>query len=140
MQNKKLIILIVLAITAVFSLIYGIVTPTRGRRGASSKTISREEKVKSTAKIIPARRRAKRTNFVFWGRNPFAPEEMPRIKVVKFTLNGILWDEENPKALINNIILEIGDKIEENTIIDIKHDRVILNDGTNDFELRLMSK
>ena len=113
MWNKKLIILIVLGIAAIFSLIYGVVTPPKGRRRASSKseTVSRDERIESITKIIPMKRRAKKTKFVFWARNPFAPKEIPRVKVVKLTLNGILWDEENPKAIINNAILEIGDKI-----------------------------
>ena len=139
MRNKKLIILVVLGIAAVFSLIYGIVTPPRGRRRTSSKpgTALRNEKSKPAAKIAPVKRRTKKTKFVFWARNPFAPKEILKIKVVKLTLNGILWDEENPKAIINNVIVTIGDTIGENTVVGIKNDRVILNDGIRDFELGL---
>lgn len=52
-------------------------------------------------------------------------------------LEGILWDKERPMAIINDTIREIGDKVGINTIVDIKQDRVILNDGSKDFELKL---
>ena len=64
----------------------------------------------------------------------------PEVTIKEFTglsLNGIVWDEENPKAIINGAIIGIGDKLGVNTIVDIKKDRVILNDGAADFELIL---
>lgn len=52
-------------------------------------------------------------------------------------LRGIFWDETSPMAIINEYILKIGDKIKENTVVDIKQNKVILNNGNEDFELRL---
>lgn len=52
-------------------------------------------------------------------------------------LDGIAWDKEKPAAIINNEVLEIGDKINGKTVIDIREDRVILNDGTSNIELQL---
>lgn len=46
-----------------------------------------------------------------------------------------MWDKEKPLAIINDAIVKIGDKVSGNIIVDIKQDKVILNDGTNDFEL-----
>jgi hypothetical protein len=52
-------------------------------------------------------------------------------------LKGIAWDEKNPKAIINDVILSKGDKIGDSVIISIEPDRVILNAGAADYELRL---
>ena len=52
-------------------------------------------------------------------------------------LTGIFWDEKNPTAIINDKIVGIGDRFGVNSVVDIKQDRVILNDGFSDFELRL---
>ena len=39
--------------------------------------------------------------------------------------------------MIGEAIVAKGGKVEGNTIVDIKPDRVILNDGTKNFELKL---
>ncbi|MFC1646610.1 hypothetical protein ACFL2Y_05500 [Candidatus Omnitrophota bacterium] len=136
MQNKKLIILIVLGVLAISSLIYGIVTPSKVRRGlrTEKRVIHKKEEATITKSITPAARRVKRSDYDSWGRSPFTLK-----KVVDKTirLNGIVWDEHIPKAIINDYIVGIGDTIGENTVVDIKQDRVILSDGTRTFELRL---
>lgn len=139
MRNKKLIILIILCIVAVFSLIYGIVTPQKRRRELISKpaSVHREEIIQLTERIAPKKRKAKRTDFVSWGRDPFLLPEVSAKASRGINLTGIIWDEKNPMAIISDNIVGTGDKIEKNTVIDIKEDRVILNDGANDFELRL---
>jgi len=57
--------------------------------------------------------------------------------VVKLRLTGILWDPSDPKAIIDDYVYGLGDDLEGAKIIEIRHDRVILSDGTNNFELRL---
>ncbi|MBI5873093.1 MAG: hypothetical protein HZB36_03000 [Candidatus Omnitrophica bacterium] len=52
-------------------------------------------------------------------------------------LSGILWSQEHPLAIINDVIVVIGDKIGPNTVVDIKQDKVVLSDGTKTLELRL---
>lgn len=52
-------------------------------------------------------------------------------------LEGVNWDTASPMAVINGLILTVGDEINGKTIIDIREDRVILNDGTKDLELLL---
>lgn len=66
----------------------------------------------------------------------FAPEE----SAPGLYLNGIAWDEQAPRAIINNEIFQVGGKVNGNTIVDIKESKVILNDGKNDFELTLDEK
>jgi hypothetical protein len=138
MQNKKLIALIILSVCAVISLVYGMVAPTRskGRQPISSKP-SRDKPVKIAETGFFAKRDAKKSNYATWGRNPFIPKEVVIKKIPKFILNGIVFDEKGPRAVINDEIVGIGDKIGKNTIVDIRRDSVILNDGISDIELRL---
>jgi len=138
-RQKKIIILIILAIGAVISLIYGITAPPKTRRGISQapRAASSEKAAPSPRRIVPTERHAKRSEFNFWGRNPFVQKESPKVKITKLSLNGILWDDVNPKAIIGDDIVGIGDKVGSNTVVDIKEDYVILNDGTADFELKL---
>ena len=135
MQNKKLIILIVLGIAAVFSLIYGIVAPAKTRKNMplGQEAIHQGEKIESQNIVLSPQRRAKKTKFSSWGRNPF----LPKSATAESGLTGIIWNEDNPKAIINDEIVAIGDKIDGKTVIDIKQDRIILNDGTKEFDLRL---
>ncbi len=50
-------------------------------------------------------------------------------------LYAIIWRAKKPSALINNSIVEVGDKIADKTVKQIEENRVILTDGTNDYIL-----
>ncbi len=134
MKNKKIIISIVLSIAAVFSLLYGILTPSKTRHKPASRPADvQEEEVEAAAKrIIFPIRKTKRSNYSSWSRNPFLESASQPI-----ALTGIIWDKNVPQAVINGEIVKVGDKAGHNTVIAIEIDSVILNDGINDFELRL---
>jgi len=77
-----------------------------------------------------------------WVRDPFSGKtyiSMRKSESVSkaLTLAGIIWDKDKPAALINDRIVNVGDRIGGNTVVSIKNDRVLLNDGTNDFELKI---
>jgi len=132
MQNKKVIVLIILAVIAIFSLFHGVTSVPKGRRAQAP--IYMAKGIEPQNIIILKKRRAKRTNFISWGKNPFLLEKS---SIIASGLSGILWDKENPKAIINEAIVGIGDKVGGSIVKDITKDKVILNDGANDFELRL---
>ena len=138
MQRKKLL-LIGLSLAAVFSLIYGIVTPSKtGRRLPSrSEKNGGDTSPPPLKNLIFAERHAKKSSFAAWGRNPFRAEEIPTRTLTKLFLNGIAWDEKTPKAVINNRIVGTGDPIGGHKVKRIEKNRVILSDGINDLELRL---
>lgn len=52
-------------------------------------------------------------------------------------LKGIAWDPQEPTAIISGRIVRIGDEVEGHRVADIQKDKVILNDGTQDIELKL---
>lgn len=151
MQNKKLIVLIIMGIAAVFSLIYGITASPRGKdvRAVKPAVTPVAETIRPVKKLLLKERHAAKSKFKSWGRNPFIQkkiheeiqekiqEKPPVPESLKLTLKGIMWNEKNPRALINNAILSKGDKIGTNTIVDIKQKSVILNDGAKNYEIRL---
>lgn len=135
MKDKKLIILIILAIGAAISLIYGITAPPRGRaRGVKTVAAVPGEKP-STRVPVPADRLGKKTTYEGWKRNPFAPSGSGRSG--ELALGGIMWQEENPRAMISDSLVSKGDVVEGCEVIEIKRDRVILKSGTETITLKL---
>lgn len=53
------------------------------------------------------------------------------------SLSGIVWDKQNPTAIINDTIVKIGEEISGSTVVDIKEGYVVLNDGKENFVLKL---
>ena len=131
MRDKKAIILVILSVLAVVSLIYGINAAARRPAGGKKDAGKPVEKAKSFA---IAGRKAKRTSYRQWKRNPFVQPGAAKSGLV---LNGIIWDTANPKAMIGNVFVSKGDSLEGYKVVDIKPKSVILNDGTRDTELTL---
>lgn len=71
--------------------------------------------------------------------DPFSPvfDKIDRSKQKTLMVEGIVWDKERAMVIINNQIIGVGDQVEGNTVVEIKDNSVILNDGMRDFELRL---
>ena len=139
MKEKKIVILGVLAVVAVFSLIYGIVTPPASRRARSSpdgRITSERTAPESDAALIPTKRRAARSKYDSWRRSPFVLSG-DGTGYSGMALRGIMWNKRNPKAMIGGEIVGRGDKVGSNKVVEIKEDRVILSDGIKDFELKL---
>lgn len=139
-QDKKIAALIVLSIAAVFSLIYGITYSPKIKRQPSTEpqVIQQEKSKEGVTRFNSTERYAKRTSYNTWGRNPFIIKKIHAKTVTELTLSGIMWDLESPRAIINNEVVKETDKIGENTVIEIRKTSVILNDGTENFELRLI--
>lgn len=86
----------------------------------------------------PARRA--RTEFSEWGRNPFLLEGELAQGVRGLVLNGIVWDESTPLAIINDQVLGVGSQIRNSKIIKITQMEVFLKEGDDEFILRLGQK
>ena len=76
-----------------------------------------------------------------WARDPFVPQQTVTsiAKIVNLTLNGILWDEKTPKAIVNEKTLLIGDTIYGYTVVQIKLRSVVLKTGEKSIELRVFN-
>ena len=138
MQNKKLIALISLSILAVFSLVYGIIAPSKKKHKSSTKPhqVTTQIDRDDVKKMINNKRPQERKKDESYRRNPFVPGGSAKTSS-QLVLDGIMWDDKSPKVMINNIIAGIGDKIGKNTVIDIKPGHVTINDGTKNITLRL---
>ncbi len=135
-RNSKLAILIVLMTGAVF------VWVPKGTRGKKAEDVSPDISSAAFDQTIPLIRTVprKRTEFVDWGRNPFAwPQREEKVgSVSNLTLFSIMWIDKGARAAaINESIVRVGDKITEKTVKRIEQNRVILTDGTKDYVLEL---
>ncbi len=135
-RNSKLAILIVLMIGAVF------VWVPKGTRGKKAEDVSPDISSAAFDQTIPLIRTVprKRTEFVDWGRNPFAwPQREEKVgSVSNLTLSCIIRNDEGAHAAaINGAIVRVGDKIDDKTVKQIEQNRVILTDGTKDYVLEL---
>jgi len=137
LHHKKIIILIILGIVAVISLFYGIFAPSKARRNIVSEQTSSLQELTAEKGTVYLTRNAKKTAYSSWLRDPFSASSTPIKGYGGPTLDGIMWDKKNPMAIINNNIVKIGDTVSGNTVVDIKQDKVILNDGSKDIELLL---
>jgi len=53
------------------------------------------------------------------------------------SLAGIFWDLDKPRAIINGRIVGTGDEVDGSRVREIRRDRVILESGGRETELRL---
>ncbi len=153
-MGTKKIILIILGISAILSLINGVIKFNK-KNVISKHTVITEnpgivlEELLFEQKIIKSK-----TKYKDWGKNPFTldkkkieavqvkadviiDEKIIKQEHTSIILNGILWESDDPRAIINNEIMRINDTIGENILVGIKRDRVILNNGEDNFEIIL---
>lgn len=76
-----------------------------------------------------------------WGRDPFYPE-MPfagaSSGIAGFVLNGIVWDNNAPYAIINSEVVKTGDKLDtETTVVEITEKSVTLEQNSERHVLQL---
>ncbi|MBM3251737.1 MAG: hypothetical protein FJZ11_03035 [Candidatus Omnitrophica bacterium] len=74
-----------------------------------------------------------------WVRCPFSGKiySSNAGEMIDLKLIGILWDERDPQAIINNKVVGLGDSVGTSTVVEIKQNSVILNEGSRIFEIRL---
>ena len=127
-RNSKLAILFVLIAAAVF------VWVPKGKK-------TKDAPSTTSGQAIPVIRAVlrKKTEFVDWGRDPFAQAQRKEEVggVSKLTLLCIIWNDKEAQAFINESIVHVGDKITDKTVKQIEQNRVILTDGTKDYVLKL---
>ncbi len=81
-------------------------------------------------------------------RDPFLssknPKKLKNVTAKKTSailkVSGILWDEKIPTAIINSKVLNIGDLIENKTVVDIEQNRVVLMEDGQVLVLELRDK
>ena len=141
MQDKKIVALIILTVLAVISLIYGATAVPKGRVKSAAITegqvaIASPQVAVAAKNVLSTERRARRSQFKTWKRSPFVDSQAASA-TSELTLNGIIWNKNKPKAMIGDAMVVKGDTVGANKVVDIQPNKVILNDGTKDFELKI---
>ncbi len=73
-----------------------------------------------------------------WVRDPFSGQSYaPGDGGVALELKGVIWDERNPQALINDSIVQIGDTIGFYKIVNITPQGIVVQDGPVQKEINL---
>ena len=77
-----------------------------------------------------------RTMLLAWSRDPFT-RGASLAEGSGLTLAGILWDPQQPLAIINGQTVHVGEELEGYRVTEITSDRVSLTDGTQTFQLSI---
>ena len=141
----KVAISIILWVIAAFLIIRGIFGPVRLKRADLSQKggvrVGEPGPAEGTKHYIHPRKSRKSTVNV-WGGSPFLPLKTEDARVMtesgSIALEGVMWDEKTPRAIINGRVMKVKDRIGANEVVEIKQDRVILNDGKNLIELNIV--
>jgi hypothetical protein len=140
-EQKKIVILIMLGIVAVCSLAYSISSPIKKKKRHNKVGQMIQKKAKNIVNFgkrkIVLGKGGRKSTYSIWQRNPFSLPPASAIKIEKLRLKGILWDENNPQAIVNDYIVGIGDKIGDNTVCAINQNCIIINNSTSSFELTM---
>ena len=84
------------------------------------------------------KRREEEVKPLVWGRDPFVLiEKITIYGGVPIALSGILRDRKQSKAMINDEIYKIGDKIGNIELIDIKENSIIIRKDAKTREISL---
>lgn len=138
----------VLIFLAIFVWMQNLKSPQRAKKLKKWKNSSTAKKAKVLTREISSLLKWEKQKSVDnqnvslkWGRSPFFLEEKTggvRVsdeKAFILELNGILWDESSPVAIINNEIVGIKGKVNKYIVIKIEKEKVVLTDGFSNFEL-----
>jgi len=135
-EKKIKIVLVFLIVTAVFIWSKGCQRASAPKTSLdASQSFLNQAEMSSLLAMNQGPKSSSRSVYPAWGRNPFVLETAQNAG--KLILNGILWDDEKPQALIGDHIVSKGDSIGSSIVVDIKKDSVILNNGIEDLELKL---
>ena len=141
MRQKELLLLAALAVVAVGSLIYGLRAPAHRSQSLPVSPAAPLLSPVSTSDLSskPSVRPSRKDGEAAWGRNPFAFGSVSTQSFAGLTLNGILWDNVKPQAIIGGQIVGVGDSVEPGgaKVKDIRPNKVVLDDGKDKIELML---
>ena len=109
----------------------------KGKRPAlvKAKEFAADQSVKEPGLYARLEQEIKKMDFK---RDPFSQQSLSDLEESQsLHLSGILWDEANPTAIINDEIVAVGGEINGKKVIEIKKDKVILEADGQTTELGL---
>ena len=72
-----------------------------------------------------------------WGRDPFVRDRSSKSATATLALTGILWDTQQPMAIINGQALSVGQELDGYRVTSISPDHVSLTDGKQNLDLTI---
>ena len=147
-EKKQLGIVGVLVVVLAGAMINGAITLKKGPKSKNKPSGAKQEETNEAEGRRPARPAAPEAvvgdknlyqnleddvKDLVLARDPFALS----LSRGGLRLSGIIWSEDNPQAIINDIMVKAGDSIDKNKVVRILEDKVILSDGNGDFELKI---
>ncbi len=138
-KNKKIVAVVILGIAAIFSLAYGVITSRAGRPVISAVPATGFVSPDEAIHIQMHSRRARRTQCTSWKRNLFSLTGASGDGSSDSGVQGIMWSENDPMAIVDGCIVHKGDSVAGGTVADIRKDAVIINDGSKDIEVAVNS-
>lgn len=138
-MNKQKIELIVTVTLAILFLMILLSTCSRVSKKPKPVKITQEVTQRKISKDIrKPLERERRSTALTWGRDPFVLVEMGSVdKDTSLVLGGIIWHRNQPKAVINDEIYKIGDKIGDIQIVDIKKNSIVIEENNQTREITL---
>lgn len=138
-KNRKLWIFAALMVLAVASFVFNFKKGSSQREAAAPAAPAYSGGTASQLNdLYLIERKKKRSDSPVWGRNPFLKEtESSGAPASSWVLNGIVWEEKMPRAVINGRIVGVGSKIGNAAVVKIEPTRVLLKDGEKDIELKV---
>ena len=93
----------------------------------------------SQNRFVKTNRRAEKTAFLSWKRNPFATQKIPGgSSSVELELKGVVWYDNVLKAMLNDgVIVGVGDTVGSDTVVGITDNSVTLKRGIKKYTIRL---
>jgi hypothetical protein len=131
---KKIIELTVTGI-GVIIFIFLVISHMSAKAG---RPVSKTEPYPASPAVVSVAGKAESWDSIKWGKDPFllAESKVKEQGMEDLILNGIVSDQENPYAIINNDVVKLGDKVNDMTVIEINEKSVILEqDGQQALEL-----
>ena len=135
-DNKKKIELTVTGIGVVI-LIF-LVTSHMSKSGRA-KGVSKTETYHASESAVTIVSEPESWDELKWGRDPFSPDAANTKEqgLEDLALSGIMPDEQDPYAIINDEVVKLGDKAGGMTVIEINENNVVLDDNGQRHTLEL---
>jgi len=102
--------------------------------GASTNTLPLVNPVSDEVLADVRKKQHHRMENIIWSRNPFMTGSV-NASLSGLSLSGIMWDPDNPMAIINGQLVSVGDQVERYQVVTITQDDVSVTDGIEVFKL-----
>lgn len=138
-QSNQMVIVVILAVILVIAWIYVFDTIKKRRTSARASPAVKlqQQSQPTTMTVTPSVKKQADTQEFSWVRCPFSGKRYGQEPMIDLKISGIIWDEIKPQVIINDMILTEGAAFGSYVIKRIEKKKVVISDGSKDYELTL---